>query len=187
MNIHVQFGFNHRKNVSKCFFSENTWTIETKLPRNDHWKVLYKFSVFYADRKSKMATTALMLIYVLWWWPSWISDRHIKQKFCRGPSNDHFWAAWFQLSKWFQRRSVLKHVSHRRSSSLKLMNWLNPNCKRMIIGMSFTKFLFFMPIGNPRWPIGPVVSEKKLEMWKVTDNGCQVMAIVHMDLLVQVN
>ena len=25
---------------------------------NDHWKVLYKASVFYADRKSKMATTA---------------------------------------------------------------------------------------------------------------------------------
>jgi hypothetical protein len=34
------------------------WTIDTKLPRNDHWKVLYKVSVFYADRKSKMATTA---------------------------------------------------------------------------------------------------------------------------------
>jgi hypothetical protein len=29
-------------------FSETTWIIETKLPRNDH----------YADRKSKMATTA---------------------------------------------------------------------------------------------------------------------------------
>jgi hypothetical protein len=27
--------------------------------RNDHWKVLYKFSVFYADRKFKMATTAI--------------------------------------------------------------------------------------------------------------------------------
>ena len=27
----------------------------------------------------------------------------------RGPSNDHSWAVWFQLSKWFQRRSVLKH------------------------------------------------------------------------------
>ena len=38
-------------------FSETTWTIETKLPRNDHWKVLYKVSVFYADPKSKMATT----------------------------------------------------------------------------------------------------------------------------------
>jgi hypothetical protein len=41
----------------------------------------------------------------------------------------------------------------------------------MIIGMSFTKFRFFMPIENPRWsppqdidPIDPVVSEKKLEM-----------------------
>ena len=32
--------------------------IETKLPRNDHWKVLYKVCVFYAGRKSKMATTA---------------------------------------------------------------------------------------------------------------------------------
>jgi len=36
-------------------------------------------------------------------------------------------------------------------------------------------------------PIGPVVSEKKLEMWKVyrrqtTDDRCQVMAIVHLDL-----
>jgi hypothetical protein len=46
------------KNISKRFFSETTWTIETKLPRNDHWKVLYKFSLFYADRRSKMAATA---------------------------------------------------------------------------------------------------------------------------------
>jgi hypothetical protein len=54
------FAFNigpYWKNVSKRFFSETTWTIETKLPRNDHWKVLYKVSVFYADRKSKMAAT----------------------------------------------------------------------------------------------------------------------------------
>jgi hypothetical protein len=35
--------------------SETTWTIETKLPRNGHWKVLYNFFVFQADRKSKMA------------------------------------------------------------------------------------------------------------------------------------
>ena len=33
------------------------WTIETKLPRNDHWKVLYKMCVFYVHRKSKMAAT----------------------------------------------------------------------------------------------------------------------------------
>ena len=43
-------------------------------------------------------------------------------------------------------------LKFQRSSSLKLMNWLNPNCKWMVIGMSFTKLLFFMPIGKPRWP-----------------------------------
>jgi hypothetical protein len=28
---------------------------------------------------------------------------------------------------------------------------LKPNCPGMIIGRSSTNFLFFMPIGNPRW------------------------------------
>ena len=46
-------------NVSKPFFSETTWTIETKLPWNDHWKVLYINYVFYVNRKSKMAATAI--------------------------------------------------------------------------------------------------------------------------------
>jgi hypothetical protein len=41
------------------FFSEATRTVETKLPRNDHWKVLCKISVCYADRKSKMAATVI--------------------------------------------------------------------------------------------------------------------------------
>jgi hypothetical protein len=49
---HFPIGF------SKRFFSEITRTVETKLPRNDHWKVLYKIYVLYADRKSKMAATA---------------------------------------------------------------------------------------------------------------------------------
>jgi hypothetical protein len=47
-----------RENVSKRFFHETTWTIETKLPMNDHLKVLYKISVCYADQKSKMPATA---------------------------------------------------------------------------------------------------------------------------------
>jgi hypothetical protein len=42
------------------------------------------------------------------WRPSWIFDWHKKLKVCRGPSNDHSWAVWFELFKWFQRRSVLK-------------------------------------------------------------------------------
>jgi hypothetical protein len=65
----------------------------------------------------------------------------------RGSSNDHSWAVWFQLSKWFQRRSVLKHFSHRvtldpmgkmfqNASSLKPLGQLKSNCPGMIIGRS---------------------------------------------------
>ena len=38
------------------------------------------------------------------------------------------------------------------NASLKPLGQLKPNCPEMIIGRSSTKFLFFMPIGNPRWP-----------------------------------
>jgi hypothetical protein len=38
------------------------------------------------------------------------------------------------------------------ASSLKPLGQLKPNYPGMIIGRSFTKFLFFMPIGNTRWP-----------------------------------
>ena len=38
------------------------------------------------------------------------------------------------------------------ASSLKPLRQLKPNCPGMIIGRSSTNFLFFMPIGNPRWP-----------------------------------
>jgi hypothetical protein len=36
--------------------------------------------------------------------------------------------------------------------ALKPLGQLKPNCPGMIIGRSPTKFLFLMPIGNPRWP-----------------------------------
>jgi hypothetical protein len=45
---------------SNAFFSETTNMIKAKLYMNVHWMVLYnlyKISVFYADRKSKMAAT----------------------------------------------------------------------------------------------------------------------------------
>ena len=38
------------------------------------------------------------------------------------------------------------------ASSLKPLGQLNSNCPGMIIGRSSTKFLFFMPIENSRWP-----------------------------------
>jgi hypothetical protein len=38
------------------------------------------------------------------------------------------------------------------NASLKPLEQLKPNCPGMIIGRSSTNFMFFMPIGNPRWP-----------------------------------
>jgi hypothetical protein len=38
------------------------------------------------------------------------------------------------------------------ASSLKPLGQLKPNYPGMIIGRSSTKCMFFMPIGNPRWP-----------------------------------
>jgi hypothetical protein len=38
------------------------------------------------------------------------------------------------------------------ASSLKPLEQLKPNCPGKIIGRSSTTFLFFMLIGNPRWP-----------------------------------
>jgi hypothetical protein len=58
----------------------------------------------------------------------------------------------FGYSRWLPGPIICSDwLKFQRSSSLKLMNWLNPNCNWMIIGMSLTKFLFFMQIGNSRW------------------------------------
>ena len=38
------------------------------------------------------------------------------------------------------------------ASSLKPLGELKANCPGMIIGRSSTKNMFFMSIGNPRWP-----------------------------------
>jgi hypothetical protein len=50
------------------------------------------------------------------------------------------------------------------ASSLKPLGQLKPNCPGMITGRFSTKCVFYMPIGNPRWPPPStvlVVSEKK--------------------------
>ena len=38
------------------------------------------------------------------------------------------------------------------ASSLKPLGQFKSKCQRMIIGRSSTKFRFFKPIGNPKWP-----------------------------------
>jgi hypothetical protein len=62
--------------------------IKAKLYMNVHWTVFYNLKVFCSDMKFKMAATAGLSLTL---------DRHKKHIFCRGPSNDHSWAVWFQL------------------------------------------------------------------------------------------
>ena len=146
------------KNVSKCFFSETTRTVETKLPRNDHWKVFYKFYAFYADRKSKMAATAIHRLtldpmgkcsnaffsettniikaklymnvhwMVLYKLYVFCCDMKFKMAATAGLS-----LTLDPMGKMFQN-----------ASSLKPLGQLKPNCPGMIIGRSSTKFLVFL-------------------------------------------
>jgi hypothetical protein len=102
-------------NVNLCIavaittiLSETTWTIETKLPTNDHWKILYRMFVLYADRKSKMAATAihrLTLAPMGKYLNAFFSEttniikaklyyRNKKPKVCRGSSNEHSCTVW---------------------------------------------------------------------------------------------
>ena len=143
------------KYVSKCFFF--TWTVETKLPRNDH---------FYAYRKSKMAATAghrLTLDPMGKYSNAFFSEttNMIKAKLYM---NVH-WMVLYNL-KVFCSDMKFKMAAtagltltldpmgkmFQNASSLKPLGQLKPNCPGMIIGKSSTKFLFFMSIGNPRWP-----------------------------------
>jgi hypothetical protein len=43
-------------------------------------------------------------------------------------------------------------IGIKQNASLKPLGQLKPNCPGMIIGRSSTEYLFYMPIGNPRWP-----------------------------------
>jgi hypothetical protein len=60
------------------------------------------FLFFYADRKSKMATTAGHRLTL-------DPMGKCSNAFFSETTNMITWEIWFQLCKWFQRRSVLKH------------------------------------------------------------------------------
>ena len=53
------------------------------------------------------------------------------------------------------------------NASLKPLGQLKPNCPAMIIGRSSTKFLFVMPIGNPRWLPPQVIGLTQDHMGKI--------------------
>ena len=121
-----------------------------------------------------------MLIYVLRWRPSWISDRHKKQKLGKGHSNDHLFTVWVSqfisfreedLWNFSQSEHIIGPGSHVEY----------PN------GMKNRNFVEDHPSNTPakfgsNWPSGFGEEAWNVKSLQTTDDGRQVMAIVHMDL-----
>jgi hypothetical protein len=102
---------------SNAFFSETTNMIKVKLYMNVHWMVLYKLYVFCSDMKFKMAATAGLSLTLdpmgkMFQTASSLKPLRQLKPNCPGMIIGSS-AVWFQLSKWFQRRNVLKHFPHR--------------------------------------------------------------------------
>ena len=132
---------------------------------NDPWNVLYQVSVFYVDRKSKMAATAghrLTLDPMGKCSNAFFSEttNMIKAKLYM---NVH----WMVLYKLYVFCSDMKFkmvamaglsltldpmgTMFQNASSLKPLGQLKSNCPVIIILRSSKKFGFFMPIRNSRW------------------------------------
>ena len=82
--------------ISKIFFSETNELTEPKLYMNDHWNVLYQVTVFYADRKFKMATMTRLSLTLD---PMGISHFHL-----------FFWNHKTDLNQTWQKCSLDGHI-----------------------------------------------------------------------------
>jgi hypothetical protein len=145
------------ENISKRFYSETTWTVETKLPMNDHWKVLYKIQVFYADRKYKMATTAghRLTLDPMGKYSNAFFSETTNQTESKLDRNVH-WMVVYKIYdfcsdiKWKMAATAGLNLTldpmgkvSQNTSSLKPLGQLKPNCPGIIIGRSSKKFFFY--------------------------------------------
>ena len=125
---------------------------------DDHWNVLYQVSVFYADRKSKMAAIAghRLTLDPMGKCSNAFSETTniIKAKLheCSldGPLQTlRFLVRYeFQIGSYAGLSLTLDPMGKmfQNASSLKPLGQLKPNCPGMFIGWSSTNFTFFVPI-----------------------------------------
>ena len=152
---------------SNAFFSETTNMIKAKLYMNVHWMVLYKLYVFCSDMKFKMAATAGLNLTLDPMGKMFQNASSLKplgqlKPNCPGliigRSSTKF--LFFYADRKFKMAATARlsltldpmGKMFQNDSSLKPLGLLKPNCPGMIIGRSSTNVLFFMSIGNPRWP-----------------------------------
>ena len=126
-----------------------------------------KFLFSYADQKFKMAATAghKLTLYPM----GKCSNAFLSETTNIIKAKLHMNVHWMVLYKLYVLCSDMKfkmaataglnltldpmRKMFQNASSLKPFGQLKPNCPGMIIGRSSTKYMFFMPIGNPRWPL----------------------------------
>jgi hypothetical protein len=124
---------------------------------NDHLKVLYKVSVFYDDRKSKMGGTAghRLTLDLMGKCSSAFFSETTNQTESKLDRNVH-WMVLYKVYvfcsdiKWKMAATAGLNLTldpmgkvSQNASSLKPLGQLKPNCPGMIIGRSSTKFMFF--------------------------------------------
>ena len=156
--------------MGKMFQNASSLKPLEKLKPNCPWMIIWRsstqFSVFYADRKSKMATTAgnRLTLDPMGKCSNPFFSETTNQTESKLEWNVH-WMVLYKVKffcsdiKWKMAATAglsltldpIGKVSQN-TSSLKPLGQLKPNCPGMIIGRSATKFGFFMSIGNPRWP-----------------------------------
>ena len=152
---------------SNAFFSETTNIIKAKLYMNVHWMVLYKLYVFCSDMKFKMAATAGLSLTLDPMGKMFQNASSLKplgqlKPNCPGMiiGRSSTNLCLFYADRKFKMATTAGHrltldpmgKMFQNASSLKPLGQLKPNCPGMIIGRSSTNIMFFMPIGNPRWP-----------------------------------
>jgi hypothetical protein len=147
----------------KIFLSETTQPMALLHYRNDDWVVLCQLCKFCADRISKMATTGQLSLPLD---PMGIS---LKNLFVRNYSTNWIFCNIWMFLGWFCTWSIIlvqignptwlpgpimcsDWLKLWRSSCQKLLSPWNCNIIEMMTGWSSTKFVIFVPIGNPRWP-----------------------------------
>ena len=139
------------------FASETAERNSTKLDRKQDLNVLYQVWVFRADRKNKMATLASDWLrhFRLLLWNRWTELNETLQEArsqCPLPS-----LCFLGRSEKQDGRPGFWLAETFSTSPLKLLNGIWWNLTGSKILMSFTKFVFFEPIGKTRWPPWPLI------------------------------
>ena len=137
--------------------SETADQNSTKLDRKQDLHVLYQVCVFRADQKNKMAALASdwlrhfrLLLWNRWTefnetWQEAMSQRPLPSLCFSGRSEKQDGRPGLWLAETFS------------TSPLKSLNGIQRNLTGSKISMSFTKFVFFGPIGKTRWLPWPLI------------------------------